>query len=120
MKIAITAMDQCLSSKVYPRFGRTPWLLLVDTEAGSEQAIPNSLNAEAAQGAGIQTAQKVAESGAQAVLTGHCGPKAFRTLQAAGVEVYVGIDGPVSDAIERLVTGELTPSDAADKDQHWN
>jgi predicted Fe-Mo cluster-binding NifX family protein len=56
---------------------------------------------------------------AEAVITGHCGPKAFRTLQAAGIQVVVGADGTVADAVEQFKSGELVPSDAADVESHW-
>jgi len=51
-------------------------------------------------GAGIQSAQFVAEKGTKAVLTGSCGPNAFQTLQAAGVEVIIGVTGTVQEAVE--------------------
>ena len=42
------------------------------------------------QGAGIQAAQTVIGRGAEALITGFCGPKAFRVLTAAKVQVLTG------------------------------
>ena len=74
---------------------------------------------QAAQGAGIQSAKIVCDSGCKAVVTGHCGPKAFATLQAAGVAVHTGAQGTVEQAIGELKEGKLTVSKGADVDGHW-
>ena len=52
------------------------------------EIIDNQQNLNAAQGAGIQSAETVVRSGAKVLVSGHCGPKAFRVLAAAGVKVY--------------------------------
>jgi predicted Fe-Mo cluster-binding NifX family protein len=101
------------------RFGRAPWFIIADTETGEFQAVRNDQNLGAAQGAGIQSAQRVANHGAHVVLTGHCGPKAFRVLKAAGVSVHVGVAGAVSDAIEQFKAGALREADQADVEGHW-
>jgi len=53
-------------------------------------------------GAGIQSAQLMADRDVQVVLTGNCGPNAFRTLEAAGVQVIVGVSGSVREAAEQF------------------
>jgi predicted Fe-Mo cluster-binding NifX family protein len=93
-------------------------MIIADTETGQYRAVPNEGN-EAAQGAGIQTAESVARLGVQSVITGHCGPKAFRVLKAAGVKVYSGSGGTVAAALHRLKKGELPESEAADVEGHW-
>jgi len=80
MKIAITSRDPGLDGTVDPRFGRASCFVVVDTETGAHETRRNTQNLNAAQGAGIQAAQAVAHMGAEAVLTGHVGPKAFSTL----------------------------------------
>ena len=108
MKIAITSTGPTLDSQVDPRFGRAQYLLIVDTDSLDVEAIDNP-NVAAGGGAGIQTAQMVAGKGAQAVLTGNCGPNAFRTLNAADIQIYTNVSGPVRDAIESLKRGVLQP-----------
>ena len=119
MKVAISAQGPALSSLVDGRFGRAAWFIIADSETGAFQTVQNDQNLAAAQGAGIQSAQLVVNHGAQAVLTGHCGPKAFRVLKTAGVHVYVGVDGVVSDALEKLKAGSLQEAAEADVEGHW-
>jgi len=108
MKIAVTSVGATLDSQVDPRFGRAQYLLIVDTDSLDVEAIDNP-NVAAGGGAGIQTAQMVAGKGAQAVLTGNCGPNAFRTLNAADIQIYTNVSGVVRDAIESLKRGILQP-----------
>lgn len=106
MKVAVTSAGQNLESPVDPRFGRAPYLVLVDTETREYQAMENTA-AQAAGGAGVQAAQLVADQGVEALVTGNAGPNAFRTLAAAGVKVYVGAAGTVGQALEAFLRGEL-------------
>ena len=119
MKIIITSEGPGLDSRVDPRFGRAKHFVLVDTETGEFSAHDNAQNLNAPQGAGIQAAQTVARLGAEAVLTGHVGPKAFTTLQAANVTIYTGVLGTVKEAIEQFKSGQLTPAAKADVQGHW-
>jgi predicted Fe-Mo cluster-binding NifX family protein len=119
MKVAVTAQGQDFNSLVDPRFGRARYFILVDTETGDFSVHDNVQNLNAPQGAGIQAAQNVANLGAEAVLTGHAGPKAFATLRAAGIAVYTGVSGAVADAISQCRQGKLTPAQQADVESHW-
>jgi predicted Fe-Mo cluster-binding NifX family protein len=119
MKLAVTAAEGRLDAPVDARFGRAPWFIVAETETGEWEAVANDRNLNAAQGAGVQSAQCVAERDVEAVLTGHCGPKAFRALAAAGIRVFTGVDGRVNEAIERWKNGDVTESSAADVDGHW-
>jgi predicted Fe-Mo cluster-binding NifX family protein len=119
MKVAITAAGPELSSSVDPRFGRARYLLVVDVPGRTALAIDNLAGMNAAQGAGIQAAQNVIDNGAIVLITGHCGPKAFRALKAAGIDVYLTSEGMVADAIDRFEADELALAPAADVDGHW-
>jgi len=119
MKIIITSEGTSLESQVDPRFGRTKHFILVDTDTGEFSAHDNTQNLNAAQGAGIQAAQSAARLGAEAVLTGHVGPKAFTTLQAANIAVYTGASGTVKEAIEQFNSGRFAPAKKADVEGHW-
>jgi len=59
-------------------------------------------------GAGIQSAQLMSEKGVTAVLTGNCGPNAFNVFGQAGVQVIVGVSGPVRSAVEQFKAGSLS------------
>ncbi|MBN2294537.1 MAG: NifB/NifX family molybdenum-iron cluster-binding protein, partial [Pirellulales bacterium] len=106
MKIAITATGADLEARVDPRFGRCPFFLIVETEDLSFEAIDNG-NAALGSGAGIQSAQLIAEKGVTHVLTGNCGPNAHQTLSAAGIGVIVGCSGTVRDVIGQYSTGQF-------------
>lgn len=120
MKVAVTSTGSNLGSEVDPRFGRAKWFIVVDTETSEFSAHDNSQNLNAAQGAGIQAGRNVVDLGVEAVVTGNVGPKAFATLQAGGVSVYIGASGSVSEALEKLKTGELQNVSQANVDGHWS
>jgi len=119
MKLAITAISKELSSNVDQRFGRAKYFIVVDIETGEWIAHDNAQNLNAAQGAGIQAAETVARLGAQAVITGNAGPKAFRTLNAAAIKVYLCPNGTVEEALHRFKGGELKEASAANVGGHW-
>jgi predicted Fe-Mo cluster-binding NifX family protein len=109
MKIAVSASGPELSDPVDPRFGRCAYFLFVDSETMQFEALENP-NITFSSGAGIQSAQLVTSKGANVLLTGSCGPNAFQTLQAAGVEVVVGTTGSVQDAVQHFKSGKLHPT----------
>ncbi len=119
MKVVVTSTGKDLESKVDPRFGRANWLIVFDTETNQHQAINNEQNLNAGQGAGIQSAENISRHGVEAVITGNCGPKAFRTLGAAGIRIYCGADGTVSEALEKFKSGKLKQADGANVEGHW-
>jgi predicted Fe-Mo cluster-binding NifX family protein len=108
-----------MDSPVDPRFGRARYFILVDTDTGEQSAIDNQVNLNAAQGAGIQAGRRVVELQAEAVLTGHVGPKAFSVLAASGVSIYTGATGTVGEAVEQFKTGQLQRAEAASVQGHW-
>ena len=112
MKVAVSAYDTGIDSEINPRFGRCEYILIVDTENKHVEAVPNS-NMNLGGGAGIQTAGLAISKGAQAVITGSCGPNAMDVFTASGVDVYTGQTGTVSQAIERLSQNSLAPSTGA-------
>lgn len=119
MRAAVTAREASASSAVDQRFGRARYIIVVDTETGASEVHDNAVNLNAAQGAGIQTAQNVVQLGVEAVLTGHVGPNAYRALSAGGVKVYTGLQGTVEEAMEEFKAGKLSPADSEDVEGHW-
>jgi len=119
VKIAITSSGETLEAAVDPRFGRAKTFILYDTDTGEWSALDNMQNLQAAQGAGIQAATAVVNAGAQAVLTGNCGPRAFTTLAAAQVTVYPGVSGTVQEAIDAFKAGELAAAGGANVNAHF-
>jgi len=118
VKIAVTANEASLDSVVDPRFGRCACFLVIETDSLEFEAVENS-NAMLGGGAGIQSAQLMAEKGVVAVLTGNCGPNAHQTLSAAGINIIVGCSGRIRDIVEQFKAGQLNSADAANVPSHF-
>lgn len=119
MKVAVTAKGTSLTAPVDPRFGRAPYILLIDTETMQFEAMDNSVNVQAFKGAGIQAATMIADRGAEVLLTGYCGPNAFRTVQTAGIKVVNDVSGTVAEAVQKFLKEPVTYSEEANTDGHW-
>ncbi len=119
MNIAITSTDGTLDGMVDERFGRSKKIVLFNNGKQSFEVVDNMVNMNAAQGAGIQTAQNVAKTEAQVVISGHLGPNAFRVLQAAGIEAYTASNMTVKEALAKLGEGTLAKLSGADVEGHW-
>jgi predicted Fe-Mo cluster-binding NifX family protein len=113
MKVAVSAAGRTLDAAVDPRFGRCSTFVLVETDTMSFEAIDND-SGSLGGGAGIKTAQWVAQKGVRAVLTGACGPNAHEALSAAGIDVIVGCSGTVA----RSVPGGLAPAGRRSQRRH--
>lgn len=119
MKIAITSKGPHLEDDVDPRFGRAAYIIVVDTETMDFKAHDNSTNVNAFKGAGIQAATMISDQGAEVLMTGYCGPKAFQVIEAAGVKVVSDIAGTVNQAISKFKTGDVTYTTSANAESHW-
>lgn len=119
MKIAVTSKGVDLDSEVDPRFGRAAYILVVDSETRSFEVLDNSENVNAFKGAGIQAAKMVSDAGAEVLLTGYCGPNAFKAMQAAGVGVANDAAGTVKEAIAFYEAGEMPLADGANAEGQW-
>lgn len=119
MKIAISASGSDLSGAVDPRFGRASGFVVYDVDAGTHEYVDNEQNLTLPQGAGIQSAQNVAATGAGAVISGHMGPKAYKALAHGKIEIYLCDKGSVQEAIDAFKAGTLEKAEGPDKDGHW-
>jgi predicted Fe-Mo cluster-binding NifX family protein len=107
-----------LDDQVESRFGRCPYFVIVDADTMQFEVVENP-NVALGGGAGIQSAQMMAEKGVSHVLTGNCGPNAFRVFGQAGVAVVVGVTGRARDAVERFKAGEFSSATAANVESHF-
>lgn len=107
MKVAVSALGPGLDDKVDEHFGRACWFVVSDTEGTAFEAVDNGANRNAMQGAGIAAAELVADNGAEAVLTGHLGPKAYQALDMAGIPGYSAAGMTVAEALEAFDQGKL-------------
>ena len=113
MKIVFTVAGKGLDAPLDPRFGRCAAFLIYDLDTDTFTVEDNPLG-QAAQGAGIQAAETVVRLGGQALVSGHCGPKAFQALRAAGVTMYTTTAATVSEALALYSEGKLTEAAGAD------
>ncbi len=108
-----------MDDQVDPRFGRAAGFVVVDLATGQSNYLDNGGTQVLAQGAGIQAAEAVARAGVGVVLSGFVGPKAFRALEAAGIQVIQEVDGmTVARAVEAYRRGELAPAVAPNAPAH--
>lgn len=102
MRLAVAAQGQGLDARLDPRFGRCAYFVLVDTNSGNVESIPNP-GGSAAGGAGVKAAEHLASLGLTGVVVAReVGPNAARVLNSAGVSVYEAAGETVREAVEAL------------------
>ena len=92
MKIIITSKGNNLNSKFDLRFGRGAFLCVFNTETKNTEFIENE-NKDINGGAGTKTAEKVAELGAERVISGDFGPKAKTLLEKLQIQMVIPKEG---------------------------
>jgi predicted Fe-Mo cluster-binding NifX family protein len=106
MKIIITAISDQIDQRFNPRFGRTEYFILVDSETQRWEAHSNpAVNARG--GAGTQAVQFITTHKPDVVISGRFGPNAFSALEAAGIKAYISSGGTVSEVVEQFLAGQL-------------
>jgi len=118
MKLAVSSTTNNLEGPLDPRFGRCEYLLIVNSETMQFEAILNAA-ANSGGGAGIQTAQLMADKGVKTVITGNVGPNAFKALSAAGIEIITGAVGTVREVVEKFNRGEFSRTNAPTVGEHF-
>lgn len=107
MKIAISAENENLESNLDLKFGRANGFIIYNLENDEFKYIDNEQNLNAVQGAGIQAAQTVVDEDVQAIITGYCGPKAYKVLEAAQIKIYTSEKDTIKNVIEKFKNSEL-------------
>ncbi len=111
MKIAVTARDKGSTDvEADSRFGRCRCFAIYNTEKEKWDFIENR-SLEASHGAGVQAVQTLTDQGVSVLITGRVGPKAFRGLQQAGIEIYLLEDpgeSTVGEALAAYNNSELS------------
>jgi predicted Fe-Mo cluster-binding NifX family protein len=104
MKIAIPANAPYLEAHVENRLGTAAYLLVIDTEDMSFEAVAGP-SPSSGLGSGIQTIAMVMDRGATAILTGFISPHIAATLGKNGIEVIMPVSGRVMDVVETYKKG---------------
>lgn len=109
MKICITSTGIKPSSPVDFRFGRCQYLAISDDSKEIDCVENNGFNTN--HGAGIATAQKVIDLGADVVLTGNIGPNAMNLLKASGIKIFQVKGDTVEEALKLYKKKDLIEID---------
>ena len=119
MKIAVTSTGKDLTSDVDPRFGRAAHFIIVDSATLEFEVVENTQNLNLPQGAGIQAGKTILNSKAEVLITGNCGPKAFKVLNEAKIKIITAAKGRVIDVVQQYKNGNLNTSQGANVEGHW-
>jgi predicted Fe-Mo cluster-binding NifX family protein len=112
-KIAVSSDGPGLDDKVDPRFGRAGGFVVVNVETKETEYIDNGSSQVMSHGAGIQAAELVARAGADVLLSGYVGPKAFQALSGAGITIGQNCDNlTVREAVDKFLDGKIPVADA--------
>jgi predicted Fe-Mo cluster-binding NifX family protein len=115
MKIAMPADAPHLDARIADRLGLAPYLLVVDTEDMTFEAVPGPPRT-GGPGAGIQIVTQALGMGARALLTGYISPYIARTLEKNGIEVITPVSGSARDAVEIYRLGAFKRVDGEGKE----
>lgn len=119
MKIAVPAESKALDSDVCQSFGRTYYFVVVDSQTHEYEVVDNQA-ASSEGGAGIKAAQAVVDSGAEVVITFHCGQNAADVLKAADIKIMKAVPGTVSEMVQKYEAGELNELTQIHPGHHGN
>ncbi|MHC1574796.1 MAG: NifB/NifX family molybdenum-iron cluster-binding protein [Candidatus Methanogasteraceae archaeon] len=105
MKVCIpTEGDGGIEDSVGQHFGRVPTYTVVDADTGDVEVFQNT--SEHRGGAGLPP-EIISKTGTHIMLCGGLGPKAVQMFEQYGIDVFVGAQGTVRDAIEAWKQGSL-------------
>ena len=95
MNILFSTKGKTWQDQLDPKFGRAEGFLLYNTDTEELTYYSNEKNQSLDHGAGIQAGQLAAKLNASVLITGHVGPKAKSTLEAAGIKIFT-VEGSLS------------------------
>ena len=107
--LAVSSSSKDLEGEVDSRFGRCKYFLLVSIENNkivSHKALENA-QIDMRGGAGIATAQMLANHNVGSVISGNIGPRALEVLQQFKIPTYQAT-GSIHKAIQSFIKKELT------------
>ncbi|MCC7577272.1 MAG: NifB/NifX family molybdenum-iron cluster-binding protein [Methanomethylovorans sp.] len=105
MKICVPSMGETgLEDQVGQHFGKVLNYIMYDTENSEVSVIPNT--SEHNGGVGLPP-ELMSQNGINIMLCGGLGRKAVAMFEQYGIEVYVGAQGTIQDALKAWETGRL-------------
>ena len=118
MKIAITSKGDNLDSEMDLRFGRCSHFIIIDTEDPDDFVAIKNDAASAGGGAGVMAAQTIIDAGAEAVISGNFGPRAFDALSSGNIKLYAVDAVTVRDALDAFNSNRAKSLDSATAAAH--
>jgi len=106
MKVAISSSGGNLDEQIDPGFGCCRCFIVIDPATEAFDVLENKAPASSS-GAGIHAAQMVVAAGVDGIITGKLKPSVTKTLEAAGLKVYLGAAGTIRDVLKQYQDGLL-------------
>jgi predicted Fe-Mo cluster-binding NifX family protein len=104
MRIAVPSSGRTLESPVDPRFGRSPYFIIINTDTMEHHVLTNT---RISAPGGVEAAQLVAKEEPDVVLAGALGPKSSKLLSQAGIKIIKGVSGTVKEAVADFMQREI-------------
>ncbi|BFT94115.1 MAG: NifB/NifX family molybdenum-iron cluster-binding protein [Minisyncoccus archaeiphilus] len=108
MKIAISTVGESLDSEISDVFGRSPYIIIVESESGeikNTEIIKNENDGQQS-GVGMVVAKLVAGKGASVVIAKNVGPRALDVLQQFDIKIF-DASGKASQALQDLINKKV-------------
>ena len=106
MKIAISSSGANLDEHVDPGFGCCRCFIVIDPATEVFDVLENKPPVSRSD-AGKHAAQMVVAAGVDGIITGKLKPSVTNTLEAAGLNVYLGAAGTIRDVLKQYQDGRL-------------
>jgi len=119
VKIVIPAVENGdFETEIHENFGRADYFAVVNSENNEIEFVENTAAAQSS-GAGVGAAQLCADQKADATAAYHFGPKAYKALKAAGIEVLDLTEQKlIKDAYNDYQAGKLAEAEAGPGGHH--
>ena len=98
MKIAVPSTRPDLTGRVEPKLGMAAWIVVVDTEDMSFEAVQGPPRSSGP-GAGVVAISLAVNLGAEVLLLGYVAQHIAAPLEKRGIKVVSGVSGSVKDAV---------------------
>lgn len=108
-KIAVTAYNDSSSARVDSRFICAAYFMLYNQVDAIWDCLDNRQNLKETFGISTKSAQALAQTGANVLITGYIGPKAFKLLQSKNISIYSALSGTVEEVLSAFLEGKLIP-----------
>jgi len=108
MRLCIPTQDDAgLAARISGHFGSAPWFTIVESESGVTHSVPNREHAH--RPGTCDAAGSISKLKVDAVVASGLGRRAFQSIRAAGIPVYLTQSASVGEAIQEFNMDVLMP-----------